>query len=353
MIKPKLMSYLFVLIYGMSFHAYANDDKDGVILMYHHVSSTTPPSTSISPENFTEHMMYLSQHHSVVSLETMINNLKSDTPLPVNAVAITFDDGFADIFTSAHPILKELDFPYTVFINPDVIGKRKDQLSWKQVAIMQNNGALFANHTLGHIHLLNRLDGETNEQWLSRIWENIATAEQIIEDKTGTSLKYLAYPFGEFDAPIQQKLSENGFIAFGQHSGVVNKNSDFTALPRFPAAGIYANIKTLKTKLRSLAYDNVSSSVTSPVFKQNISPGIVTLNLAGNDHRTKQTSCFFQGQPLPLKIVGNQIQFTIENPLPVGRSRVNCTSPSNQYKGRYYWFSQPFFVADHNGLFPN
>ena len=126
---------------------------NAAILLYHHVSSSTPASTSISPEAFKSHMEYLDAHHTVVSLQDVVSAIQHNTTLPENAVAITFDDGYANILDNAHPILAEFGFPYTVFINPDEIGVGTQQLTWEQLIAMQNDGVVFANHTLSLIHI--------------------------------------------------------------------------------------------------------------------------------------------------------------------------------------------------------
>ena len=128
---------------------------NAAILLYHHVSSSTPASTSISPETFKSHMEYLETHHTVVPLQDVVSAIQNNTTLPEKAVAITFDDGYANILDNAHPILAEMDFPYTVFINPNEIGVGPQQLTWEQVVAMHNDGVVFANHTLDHLHMLN------------------------------------------------------------------------------------------------------------------------------------------------------------------------------------------------------
>ena len=123
------------------------------ILAYHHVSESTPPSTSVSPAQFREHMQYLKENHTVVALDTLINLIQSGEIIPERAVAITFDDGFANILTNGHPILREFGFPYTIFVNTDKVGSHQKQLSWKQLKKMSEEGALIANHYLDHRHL--------------------------------------------------------------------------------------------------------------------------------------------------------------------------------------------------------
>lgn len=338
---------------GSNIDSSVSTTPNAAILLYHHVSSSTPASTSISPEAFKSHMEYLDAHHTVVSLQDVVSAIQHNTTLPENAVAITFDDGYANILDNAHPILADLGFPYTVFINPDEIGVGPKQLTWEQVIAMHNDGVVFANHTLDHLHMLNGEQAMGERAWLEKVWQNVESAEKKIEDKLDISLKYLAYPFGEYNTALANKLKAEGYIGFGQHSGAVGLSSDMQALPRFPAAGPYANLATLKTKLNSLAMPVTQSSHKDPRMTTRNLSSPISLTIDSDDVRLTQVNCFFGGDPIETSLEENVLTFTLDETLPVGRSRVNCTAPSNAQSGRYYWYSTPFFVADENGNYPD
>ena len=338
---------------GNNIDSIVSTTPNAAILLYHHVSSSTPASTSISPEAFKSHMEYLDAHHTVVSLQDVVSAIQHNTTLPENAVAITFDDGYANILDNAHPILADLGFPYTVFINPDEIGVGPKQLTWEQVIAMHNDGVVFANHTLDHLHMLNGEQAMGERAWLEKVWQNVESAEKKIEDKLDISLKYLAYPFGEYNTALANKLKTEGYIGFGQHSGAVGPSSDMQALPRFPAAGSYANLATLKTKLNSLAMPVTQSSHKDPRMTTRNLSSPISLTIDSDDVRLTQVNCFFGGDPIETSLEENVLTFTLDETLPVGRSRVNCTAPSNAQSGRYYWYSTPFFVADENGNYPD
>ena len=338
---------------GNNIDSSVSTTPNAAILLYHHVSSSTPASTSISPEAFKSHMEYLDAHHTVVSLQDVVSAIQHNTTLPENAVAITFDDGYANILDNAHPILADLGFPYTVFINPDEIGVGPKQLTWEQVIAMHNDGVVFANHTLDHLHMLNGEQAMGERAWLEKVWQNVESAEKKIEDKLDISLKYLAYPFGEYNTALANKLKAEGYIGFGQHSGAVGPSSDMQALPRFPAAGPYANLATLKTKLNSLAMPVTQSSHKDPRMTARNLSSPISLTIDSDDVRLTQVNCFFGGDPIETSLEENVLTFTLDETLPVGRSRVNCTAPSNAQSGRYYWYSTPFFVADENGNYPD
>lgn len=338
-----------VLCQSMCVRAMAKTMDNAVILMYHHVSENTPPVTSVSPQTFKQHMLYLTEQHQVLPLETIVSTLKKGESLPDKSVAITFDDGYNNIFENAHPILYKHHLPYTVFINPSLIGTQDYQLTWQQVKLMAQQGATFANHGDTHQHMLARRPDESQRAWLTRVMMDIDDAEKEIKQQLGYSLRYVAYPYGEFDRALKTRLTNEGYTGFGQHSGAIASYSDFGALPRYPAAGIYANLESLKVKLNSLAMPVNDISPDDPKLSFNSLNVALSFTINDEDLNLPLLACFQNSQKLT--IIRRKIAFRLEipQPIPVGRSRVNCTAPSVKYDGRFYWFSQPWFVADKDG----
>ena len=324
------------------------DNAHAAILVYHHVSSNTPPATSVSVEQFESHLNYLSDHHTVVPLGEIVNHLQSGTELKQSAIAITFDDGYRNILDNAHPLLTKYAMPYTVFINPTLIGKQPNQLNWAQIKDMSKQGVIFANHTSDHQHILARATTENDQQWLTRVLADIDVAERLIQQQLGYSLKWLAYPYGEYNLLLKDTLVKQGYIGLGQQSGAVSYNSDFGALPRFPAAGLYANLATLKIKMASLAMPIISAP-HEPLRGLHQQPKIV-LRLDIRKLKPSQVTCFYNSTPVPLSLTEETVSFVFPKPLKVGRSRVNCTAPSRQ-QGRFYWYSQAFVVPTQDGVF--
>jgi peptidoglycan/xylan/chitin deacetylase (PgdA/CDA1 family) len=323
-----------------------------VILQYHHVATDTPAITSVSPDTFRQHMDYLSQHHTVVSLKDAMYAVENELALPANAVAITFDDGYTNILQNADPILREYDFPYTVFINPDSINTLNNQLTWEQVKQMQPL-ADFANHTRNHLHLLEQEEGETAPQWLTRVMVNIEQAETALKQRLGYSRKWLAYPYGEFNMLLESALADAGYTTFGQHSGVVSTQTSQGALPRFPAAGRYANIDTLKVKMAAIAMPVIRQHPAESEQKIGTVLPSLTLELteANNDIIIAQAACYFKGQRIIPDVTDNQLSVKLEHQFSPGRVRINCTAPSRQHTGRFYWYSAPFFTPTESGKF--
>jgi len=349
-----------VLLYNISAAANAKSQSTNkpinrhsfVILQYHHVSTETPNSTSVTPETFENHMAFLDENYYVIDLAEAMTKLKNNEKLPDRSVVITFDDGYTNILENAHPILTKFGFPYTIFINPAIIDEFSSQLTWAEVKQMQPL-ATFANHTLDHAHLLTKNQSETTKQWIDRVMSDINQAEEILRENLGYSKKWLAYPFGEFNTALKTELQTQGYIGFGQQSGGVTSFSDFGALPRFPAAGNYANLDSLETKLNSFAMPVELIHPTDTEFKVGDTLDKLKLQIDDKDVRLSALTCYFKGGTLALEINGGEVIVQVNHDLKPGRERINCTAPSNAFGGRFYWYSFPMYTPTLEGVFLN
>ena len=88
-----------------------------LILCYHRVLPQPDPMLpdTVDARTFSRHMGVLRRHFTVLPLQTAVELLASNE-LPPLAVSITFDDGYADNWSVAAPILKQFDLPATLFV---------------------------------------------------------------------------------------------------------------------------------------------------------------------------------------------------------------------------------------------
>lgn len=324
-----------------------------VILQYHHVSNNTPKNTSITPEQFELHLKYLTDNgFNVVSLAHIIEKIKHQQPIKDKTVAITFDDAYIDILNHATPILKRYKYPYTIFVNPGIINQNLPaNLSWQQLKSLADDGVIVANHGFEHNSIIRVENNLTQAQWLAKETNLILKAESIIQEKIGQSWRYYAYPYGEYSPRIQNWVKANKFTGFSQQSGAVGLYSDLTSVPRFPASMPYDELDSLRDKLNALPFHlQLKGKNADTVFKHKKTTSI-TFNIETNDFYKSNLSCYISGLGKQEIQWQSDSEFSIDfsGDLPVGRVRCNCTAPSINKPGRYYWYSKPWFILNETG----
>lgn len=98
-------------------------DRKLRILAYHRVRdfgddfSFDPELISARPDQFREQVRYVRDRYTPVRCEDVVESVERGTPLPRDAVLITFDDGYDDNYHVAFPILRSLGVPATFFVS--------------------------------------------------------------------------------------------------------------------------------------------------------------------------------------------------------------------------------------------
>lgn len=92
------------------------DGSRYAILCYHRVGTEgVPLFSTLPPAVFEAQMRFLRRNYRLVSLEQLYSELQ-DPASRGQAVAVTFDDGYADTYHNAFPILRRYQIPATVFV---------------------------------------------------------------------------------------------------------------------------------------------------------------------------------------------------------------------------------------------
>jgi peptidoglycan/xylan/chitin deacetylase (PgdA/CDA1 family) len=181
------------------------------ILMYHSISENQRDPYAISPQEF-ERQMKILQTQAVISLAEGSKLLDSDQNLK-NKWVITFDDGLLDFFYSALPILRDFDYPVTMFLPVGLTGKtsvwdsydkHKPLMNWVQVESCQQWKVTFGSHTVNHMRLT-----ECNE---SQLKEECQKSLEILESRLTNTIRALAYPGGYHNQIVHQAAQNAGYI---------------------------------------------------------------------------------------------------------------------------------------------
>lgn len=326
------------------------------ILLYHHISDSTPVSTSVRPEVFDNHLNLIeSSGYQVVPLERIVDALINGTEIDSRWVAITFDDAYESIFTEAAPRLQARAWPYTIFVSTDFIDSGyKHYLGWDQLRSLERAGATMANHTQSHRHMVRRQSGEDLQTWTTRLTNEVQGAQSQLTSELEDPLQLFAYPYGEFDARTADLIRALGFVAFGQQSGPVGRTSNPYAIPRFPLATGFDSVDSLAEKLRTEHLPLRNPPVPADVLGPDAEAPSLTLTI-DESHGTKvrpgSMACFVAGQPKTEVNWRGTDTFTVkaEKAFSSGRSKYTCTAPHPTIRGAYYWHTHLYMKPAGDG----
>jgi len=189
------------------------------ILMYHAIGSSHEPASPyvLPADRFAAQMTWLKKMgYHPISLKQFLACQHECRPIPVRSVVITFDDGYADNYTHAYPVLQKHNIPATIFLVSGYIGltnewdemkwlARRPLMSWAQVISLVQQGIQFGAHTCTH-PLLTAVSPTQAE-------EEIAVSRRQLEERLGIPIDLFAYPYGEYDPTIQTMVQQAGFAA--------------------------------------------------------------------------------------------------------------------------------------------
>ncbi|MBK7299291.1 MAG: polysaccharide deacetylase family protein [Moraxellaceae bacterium] len=117
------------------------------LLMYHSISNEPPTGMNTSPETFASQIAWLKKQGYVFC--TVSELLTMSKP---KAIAITFDDGFANNYHQAFPLLKKYQAKATIYLAPEIAAI--DKLTTAQISEMQVSGLIeFSAHSMTHLNL--------------------------------------------------------------------------------------------------------------------------------------------------------------------------------------------------------
>ena len=204
------------------------------ILTYHSLDASGAV-ISLRPEIFRQHIRsLLVQGIAVVSLEDILGPRRSEETQP--AVALTFDDGFADFSPQAFPWLLQYAFPATVFLVSGYCGKTNDWpsqppglggralLGWSEIEELSRQGIEFGAHSVTHPDLT-RLP-------LAAAREEILSSRKQIEDRVGRPVKTFAYPYGAESRPLRELVAEHFNRGCSTRLGYLRPDSPRESLER-------------------------------------------------------------------------------------------------------------------------
>ena len=233
------------------------------------------PAMEITASTFEKHVDWLAQNFEIISLEDFaMSRARRATSKPL--AAITFDDGYADVYENAFPVLNRKGIPAAFFVVTDLVDsglvpvhdrlyaalkstnvddafsmtqqmlrtRRHDDvleivekfgcdktsdalrpMNWSILAEMRDAGMTIGSHSKTHAFL-------TNESF-DRVTAELRESRSALQQHLGVAADLFAYPGGAFNNSIVGAVRNAGYkLAFTDCHHRDNHNPSFTITRR-------------------------------------------------------------------------------------------------------------------------
>ncbi|MDQ3706188.1 MAG: polysaccharide deacetylase family protein [Chloroflexota bacterium] len=236
------------------------------ILTYHSLDDLGTP-LSVSPRLFKAQMSALSALGChTLTMSQVAEHLSSRRPFPSRAVAITFDDGFANFADEGVPTLRRYGFSSTVYVITGMVGRMTRWtdgpralpslpiLTWEQIERLQREGVEIGAHTATH--------GFLTQYSPAALAHELTAPRKLLEERLGIPVRAFAYPQGDYDDRVVQAVRAAGYAtATTVDQGRAVPGSDPLRLPRL------------------LVSNNTTPEIMKAFVVPTIGPAYVAINL--------------------------------------------------------------------------
>lgn len=315
--------------------------------VYHRFGNSQYPSTNISLDTFEAHLRYLKENNfTVFTLGEAVQKLIKGANVPAKSVVLTVDDAYKSFLEGAMPLLQEYGFPATLFVNTETVGGG-NYLDWDQLQSIRSKGIEIGNHSHSHAHFVNTI----SEEGLDTFLEDARQAQELLKKHLGEKPMLYAYPYGEYTQAMQFQLKELGIVAAAaQKSGVLSAHSDLYAIPRFPMATPFAQLKRFKEKAQMKSLP-VEKQIPSETVINRENPPLLELQVAKETINPSGFQCFAGGskEDCTLRIDTTKgayhIRVQAKSKLRSRRTLYTVTAPSKDGIG-WHWYSHLWIRPD-------
>lgn len=183
--------------------------KQVPVLCYHHIreakqgQSETFKSYSVSPSQFASQMKALKDSgYETVLPGQLYNYLAFGDALPAKPVMLTFDDTDLEQFTIGAKEMEKYGFRGVYFLMTISINRPR-YMNKEQIKQLADSGHAVESHTWDH-SMVTKYQGDD--------WEKqFVKPRKTIEDISGKTANYFAYPFGLWNTAAIPELEKAGF----------------------------------------------------------------------------------------------------------------------------------------------
>jgi peptidoglycan/xylan/chitin deacetylase (PgdA/CDA1 family) len=199
------------------------------ILLYHRIADPPVPGSLAaryytSPADFQWQMQALADWgYTTIPISLLVEAILNGTPLPPRPVVISFDDGYASVYENAFPIMQTLGFTGVMYLVWDYMGAT-GYMDIGQIQSMAAAGWEIGSHSMTHAHLPAVHD---------QVQFEVGESKSRLAADIGVNVETFAFPYGEADPFVFDKVSEYGYrAAVGLGTQFVNDRNTLYYLSR-------------------------------------------------------------------------------------------------------------------------
>jgi poly-beta-1,6-N-acetyl-D-glucosamine N-deacetylase len=179
------------------------------IVMYHDISKEKQVDWDVTPEELEAQFADIqAKGLTPISMDQLVNHLRTGASLPQNPILLTFDDNYLGQYEYAFPLLKKYNYPAVFSIHTGFVGVKttRDHSTWEQLREMQKSGLItFASHTVKHLNLSTIGDAQIERE--------LTVSKQVLEKELGIPIPYFTYPEGSYSDRVKEKVKQAGYRA--------------------------------------------------------------------------------------------------------------------------------------------
>lgn len=183
----------------------------------------------VSPDTFEGDLKYLQKNgYHTVTVQDLVDFVKSQKPLPEKPIMLTFDDGYYNNYAYAYPLAKKYNVKIVIapigyytdlFTNGDADHANYSHLTWSEISEMMSSGLVeFQNHSY-NLHSskgrlgAQKLKRESTASYTALLQKDVGKMQNEMKENTGYTPIAFVYPFGAYCKESENILKKMGFQA--------------------------------------------------------------------------------------------------------------------------------------------
>ena len=257
------------------------------IIMYHDITAVKDVDWDVTPEELEKHFQTLQEGgYTPITMDRMVNHLRTGAQLPEKPVLLTFDDNYIGQYKYAFPLLQKYSYPAVWSVHTKFVGTagKKPKATWDQLREMQKSGLItVASHTVNHLNMKNLSNAEIERE--------VSESKKVLEKELGIEIDYFTYPEGDFTERAKDKVKDVGYKAAlsmsldPRQERSANESEDLLTIMRFGQSRFSDAIEQASSGASANQFSllpTISSGVinfTTPVQKRKVTVDGLDLTL--------------------------------------------------------------------------